>query len=121
MQIVHKTKDEITAVELRQISRLHFDDGIIWKKFNEPSITNKVVYLIKEGMKVVGWALVYQLNTAHVFPYAFFHVFVKESYRRKGIGTNLWNEAKKFYGNKLWGTNHDNLSESFYRKMGQPY
>jgi len=56
------------------------------------------IFIVKDGGKCVGWAVIKERKSYRVSKYKFeFMVYIKKIYRRRGIGTKLYNRAKKFF------------------------
>ena len=76
-------------------------------------LDNDFVICIEKDDKVLGWALINEFDTNLIF-----QCFVHENFRRQGIGTSLWKETKKQFGNKKVGKFiHDEKSRRFFGKM----
>ncbi len=56
------------------------------------------INIVKDNGKCVGWAVIKQRKSHLHLKFKFeFMVYIKRKYRRKGIGTKLYNRAKKFF------------------------
>ena len=62
-------------------------------------IKNKLknrVFIVKEYGKCIGWAIIKQ-RKKNKTPKFEFMVYIRKKYRRRGIGTKLYNRAKKYF------------------------
>lgn len=76
-------------------------------------LENDFVVCVENEGKILGWALINEFDTTIIF-----QCFVHEKFRRQGIGTSLWKETKKQFGNKKVGKFiHDEKSRRFFGKM----
>ena len=56
------------------------------------------VFIVKDNGKCVGWAIIKERKSARKTNFKFeFMVYIRCKYRRQGIGTKLYNRAKKFF------------------------
>ena len=56
------------------------------------------VFIVKDKGKCVGWAIIKERKSARKTNFKFeFMVYIRRKYRRQGIGTKLYNRAKKFF------------------------
>ena len=56
------------------------------------------VFIVKDKGKCVGWAIIKERKSARKTNFKFeFMVYIRCKYRRQGIGTKLYNRAKKFF------------------------
>jgi predicted acetyltransferase len=59
------------------------------------------VFIVKDNGKCVGWAIIKERKSARKTNFKFeFMVYIRCKYRRQGIGTKLYNRAKKFFNLK---------------------
>lgn len=57
------------------------------------------VFIVKDNGKCVGWAIIKERKKYKSFKFEFM-VYIRCKYRRQGIGTKLYNRAKKFFNLK---------------------
>jgi GNAT superfamily N-acetyltransferase len=55
------------------------------------------VFIVKDNGKCVGWSVIKE-RKSNKTPRFEFMVYIRRKYRRKGIGTKLYNRAKKYFG-----------------------
>jgi GNAT superfamily N-acetyltransferase len=55
------------------------------------------VFIVKDNGKCVGWSVIKE-RKSNKTPSFEFMVYIRRKYRRKGIGTKLYNRAKKYFG-----------------------
>ena len=84
-------------------------------KVQDKEETNAFVFLAKKNNTICGWALIFpKINQF------FFQVFIKEKYRRKGIGTKLFTMAERHVIKKnknMFIFPWDNTSLNFYKNQ----
>lgn len=71
------------------------------------------IILAREKNKIVGWALIYPFS---IFYFA--HFYVARNFRRKGIGTILYNKAKELCVDRvaMYCSAWDRISAAFYAR-----
>ena len=56
------------------------------------------VFIVKDNDKCIGWAVIKQRKSHHKLKFKFeFMIYIRKKYRRRGIGTKLYNRAKKHF------------------------
>lgn len=82
--------------------------------------TRNRVFLAKDTLtkKIIGWSIISEYKKKkNVFQ---FMVYVKRDYRRKGIGTKLYNKSKKHFkldNNQIKVFETDTVNSLFFRKI----
>lgn len=95
------------ALTLRGFSTMRFYLQCICDEFDK----DYPIILVKSKSKVVGWALIVADKDNY---YA--HFYVSRAFRRKGIGTILYNKAKKLCGERIFCSAWDRVSAKFFEK-----
>lgn len=54
------------------------------------------VFIVKDNGKCVGWSIIKE-RKKNKTPQFEFMVYIKRKYRRRGIGTKLYNRSKKYF------------------------
>jgi GNAT superfamily N-acetyltransferase len=101
IRIYSKDALKVNLEEEKACSKL-VTSGSIYTLYVECcDIRNKMknrVFIVKDNGKCVGWAVIKQRKSHLHLKFKFeFMVYIKRKYRRKGIGTKLYNRAKKFF------------------------
>lgn len=116
----HKHATEVTNAEKRYIKKLKLTDiGLIWDDFVDyQTNTECFVILTKNNKKIpIAWGLIlYDYDKEEWV----FSVYVKRTYRRKGIGTKIYRMMKrkhKLKDNDIHVFRHDDKSMSFFDKL----
>lgn len=91
------------SLTLRGHSEMRFTLHSIYGEYEKDC----VIILAKKNQKIIGWALVY-LNCAHFY--------VAHAFRRKGVGTILYNKAKEVCGDHILCSAWDKVSTRFFTK-----
>jgi len=107
-----KTKiSKLTQKENRALKSLTFEDGLMrpylsdWEDF----YTNCPIIIAEMDEKIIGWSLINHNNTVMVY--------VKQSFRRNKIDTNLINKVIRYRNkkiNEILCCKHDKRSTAFY-------
>lgn len=58
--------------------------------------TKNRVFIVKDNGKCVGWSVIKE-RKSNKTPRFEFMVYIRKKYRRQGIGTKLYNRAKKYF------------------------
>lgn len=113
MKYVFKHKDKVTAAEREQLQFLCYEDGLCWKKFQEK---DGDVIICKDVAEIIGWAFIFddgrQVKT--------FFVYIHSLYRRNGIGTEIYKQAKEKFG-EMWYSRYDTRAKSFFYSCKSKY
>jgi len=97
------SKDALkVSLEEEKACRKLVTSGSIYALYVEScDIRNKIknrVFIVKDNDKCVGWAVIKQRKSHLHLKFKFeFMVYLRKKYRRKGIGTKLYNKAKKHF------------------------
>jgi GNAT superfamily N-acetyltransferase len=73
------------------------------------------VVLVWDGKNIIAWGLIFLIGKIWEFS-----VYVKRSYRRKGIGSKIYRSIKKklkILNIQIDVCRHDNVSGKFFDKM----
>lgn len=111
IQYTFKDKGKITAQEKDSLDYLRYADGQMWPVFNNAKKLG-IVFLAKTEGIIVAWGLVFERDEEKTF-----FLYVKKSYRRKGIGTFLYKMATDEFG-QLDISKHNRIASSFYESLG---
>jgi len=118
MRFLEKKPTKISVKEARILSMLTIREGIgsyLKESFLEirrtKKDTNSHVIIAYEGKLIVGWALIQKEGRRWEF-----QVNVRKAYRRKGIGTKIFNKAIK-YSKNIKTYPHDEVSTKFFNKI----
>ncbi|MEG0872495.1 MAG: GNAT family N-acetyltransferase [Clostridia bacterium] len=79
-----------------------FSLSLAGANFFKEKIENEFVYVAKTNGNVIGFVCASKLNNKPWYNKnvaEIISIYVKESYRKKGIGTSLLNKAKDYYNN----------------------
>ena len=101
IRIYSKDALKVNLEEEKACSKL-VTSGSIYTLYVECcDIRNKIknrVFIVKDNGKCVGWAIIKERKSARKTNFKFeFMVYIRCKYRRQGIGTKLYNRAKKFF------------------------
>ncbi len=101
IRIYSKDALKVNLEEEKACSKL-VTSGSIYTLYVECcDIRNKMknrVFIVKDNGKCIGWVVIKQRKSHLHLKFKFeFMVYIKRKYRRKGIGTKLYNRAKKFF------------------------
>jgi len=101
------------SLTLRGYSEMRFALHSIGKDESK----NCAIILARNNNKVVGWALIYPFNIVRCAkPGTYAHFYVARTFRRKGIGTMLYNKAKEDCGENILCSAWDEISSQFFTK-----
>ena len=112
VRIYSKFAKDLTLLEEKACAKM-VSSGAIYNVFveccNPENPPNNQVFIAKEGDKFIGWAII-KFDRKRKWQ---FMVYVKQLYRRQGIGSNLYKRAKKFFRLKdkeilVYRTNNSN-------------
>ena len=98
IRIYSKDVDTLINEEDIQIQKL-ISSGSIYSSLEEcrrKYLIHKI-FLAKEGKTIVGWSIIVMLKDNLKERLYEFMVYIKKSYRRKGIGRRLYNKSKTFF------------------------
>lgn len=118
MRYVFKHASTVSPNEERQIKKLRLDTGTIWDDFTDKKRHKRThVVLGWDGDKIVAWGLIYWDRIQKQWD---FSVYVKRKWRRRKIGTRIYNKTKKTLGLKngqIEVHRHDTGSMMFFNKL----
>lgn len=95
------------ALTLRGYSEMRMTMHTIWGAHAKDC---KIV-LAKLNDKIIGWSLAYPYSEGMSA-----HFYVARSFRRKGIGTVLYNKTKEICGENMYCSSWDKVSAGFFIK-----
>lgn len=101
IRIYSKDALKVNLEEEKSCSKL-VTSGSIYTLYVECcDMRNKVrnrVFIVKDNGVCIGWAIIKERKLTRLPKFKFeFMVYIKRKYRRQGIGTKLYNKAKKFF------------------------
>jgi GNAT superfamily N-acetyltransferase len=103
-----KFKNELSSDEIKRLKQLHLRNGLMFNHFkNEDDCS---VVLAYHKSLIVGWGLVF-FNIDEEME---FHVFVHKKYRRKQIGTQIFELASELYPMGLCVLRWSDEASAFY-------
>jgi GNAT superfamily N-acetyltransferase len=85
----------ITKAEEKYLYKLRIEDiGLIWDRYKDHREDKKCFVLMAKisNGSTIGWGLLYYNKTHHEWS---FSIYVKRSYRRKGIGSKIYRKMKR--------------------------
>jgi len=100
------------SLTLRGYSEMRTHLHSIWGEYSKQC----PIVLAKYKNKVVGWAIMYRYVDDGRGWYWSAHFYVNRAFRRKGIGTTLYNEAKRLCGDNMYCSAWDKTSAAFFAK-----
>src|ERR1051326_9200356 len=119
LKYVFKKASDVKASERKELRHLRIRDiGIMWDTFKFRRLkkdSNVVLALDEDINKIVGWSFMYPRDGRTEF-----YVYVKKSYRRNKIGSNIYKTARKklkVLHADLICHRHDNTSSFFFDKL----
>ena len=111
---------EVTPSDRKFLKKLRIEDiGLIWDEFMAHRKDKKCyVVMAKNCRKTpIGWALLFHDKSDRKWT---FSVYVKSTYRRKGIGSKIYKKmlrSMKLTDKKIHVYRHDPRSNGFYDKV----
>lgn len=107
---------ELSPAELAACKRLTLRDGLMRGSLDEvrghPRDRNSRVVLIESEGRLLAWALVYRLGKEPTEA----HFYVRSTHRRRGLGTRLMEEVRRFTRRPQVHP-HDVTSQSFFARF----
>lgn len=105
-----------------QLEKLTVPYGELWYFFTnlqekrKPRVTDRV-FIARSGHELIGWATVGTRWGKKIE----ICMYVKNKYRRHGVGTRIISQVKKKLPKKvIWGYHHSPASRRLYNKMNIP-
>jgi hypothetical protein len=116
MKYIFKRSSDVTNFEQKHVYPLK-SIGNIFKLFKETKKNaESYVILVYDENKIVAWGLIY-LKELEIWET---HIYVKQKYRRKRIGTKIYNKFKSELNIKniqIEGIRYNLKSTKFYDKL----
>jgi len=116
MKYIFKRAKNVSFEEEKFIKRLKLNNGNILLHFYvNRNKKNCYVVLVWDGKNIIAWGLIFLIGKIWEFS-----VYVKRSYRRKGIGSKIYRSIKKklkILNIQIDVCRHDNVSGKFFDKM----
>jgi len=116
----HKHASKVTEKECKFIHKLRIEDvGLIWEDFKQKRKYRKCFVVLAKNSKdiPIAWGLLFYEQYGREWT---FSVFVKKSYRRKGIGTHIYKMMRRKHHLANENINvyrHDDKSIFFFDKL----
>lgn len=121
-----KLARSVNRLEKSQLRKLRISDGVIWDLFKDHYLEDRsYVVLVWDNDVIIAWALLFEFKSVlSNLKKMDFAVYVKKHYRRQGVGTNIYNLAKKELNvndEVMTVHRHDDQSRLFYNTIRNEY
>ena len=91
-QIQVLTKRDLSPLQVKELSTLHYKDGFMWSRFIN-SGNSSIIILAKTETKILGWGLLSKFSRKN--KEFTLDIYVRKDFRRLGIGSKIALAAKQ--------------------------